>query len=45
MIRAVLTDAPYDAITLTVPKAQDGGPCSAIGTNASFKSRERSSTA
>jgi hypothetical protein len=36
MIRLALTDAAYDAIASTLPK---GGPCSAIGANASSKSR------
>jgi hypothetical protein len=45
MIRAALTDAAYDAIASTLPKAQHGGSCSAIGANASSKSRRLWSTA
>jgi hypothetical protein len=45
MIRVALTDAAYDAIASTLPKGAGGGLCSAIGTNASSKSRWLWSTA
>ena len=39
MIRIALSDAAYDAIAATLPRAQPDGPCSATGIRALSRSR------